>query len=510
MIRTIRTASAGALLLLIGPLAPPAASQPAPLQGLDRYIEQAMGDWEIPGLAIAVVRNDSVVFARGFGVRELGGSDAVDEHTIFAIGSASKSFTAAAVGMLVDEGRIEWDDPAVRYLPGFQLHDPYATRELSIRDLLTHRSGLSRGDQLWASTDFDRAEVLYRVRYLEPSWSFRSQFGYQNILYLAAGEIFHPITGLDWDEFVQQRFFQPLGMNRSSTSFHQLEGMRNVATPHGEIDGETRPIPWRNIDNVGPAGSINSSASDMAQWIKLQLSDGTRADRRLLSEEVLEEMHTPQTVIRREGRWVSMTPASNFMAYGLGWFLNDHGGRKVVQHGGNIGGMHALVGMMPEEDLGLVILTNRSSNQITYALMYRVFDAYLGAPATDWSARLLASADSANERAEAQRRATEEARVAGTSPSLHLDAYAGSYDSRMYGEAQVSVEDGNLVIRRGGNFVGDLGHWHYDTFRVAWREPARGEGFVHFSLDAQARVARLELPGFGEFHRVGDRASEGD
>jgi len=495
-------------LLLIGVVSTPAATQPAPLQGLDLYIEEAMRDWDIPGLAIGIVQNDSLVFARGFGVRELGSPEAVDEHTIFAIGSASKGFTAAAVGMLVDEGAVEWDDPALQYLPGFRLHDAYASRELTIRDLLTHRSGLSRGDQLWAATEFDRAEVLYRFRYLEPSWSFRSQFGYQNILYLAAGEILPSATGLDWDEFTQQRIFQPLGMSNSSTSYHQLAGASNIATPHGETDGEAHPIAWRNIDNVGPAGSINSTVHDMAEWIKLQLGDGTRDGRRLLSEDVMKEMHSPQTIIRREGRWADMTPEANFMMYGLGWFLSDHHGRKVVQHGGNIGGMHALVGMMPEEDIGLVILTNRASNQLTYALMYRVFDAYIGAPPTDWSGRLLASAESAREAAEVQRREVEEARVIGTSPSLALDAYAGRYENPMYGEARVSLENGNLVVRRGANFTGDLEHLHYDTFRVTSRESAGGGGLVNFSLDPRGLATRFDWPGFGDFHRVGDRSSE--
>jgi len=504
-----RSKTLSCVLLLIGLVATPAVTQPAPLLGLEQYIEQAMRDWDIPGLAIGVVRNDSLVFARGFGVRELGGSDAVNEHTIFAIGSASKAFTAAAVGMLVDEGKVDWEDPALKHLPGLELYDTYATRELTVRDLLTHRSGLTRGDQLWTATDFDRDEILYRIRYLEPSWSFRSQFGYQNILYLAAGEILLPAAGLDWDEFVHRRIFQPLGMNSSSTSYHQLEGTSNLATPHGEVEGQAQPIAWRNIDNIGPAGSINSNVSDMAQWIRLQLGHGSLEGRRLVSDEVMNEMHTPQTVIRREGRWVSMTPESHFMMYGLGWFLNDHRGRKVVQHGGNIGGMHALVGMMPEEDVGLVILTNRASNQLTYALMYRVFDAFLGAPPTDWSGRLLASADSLRQSAEAQRRALDEARVTGTSPSLALESYMGRYESPMFGEAQVSLENGSLVLRRGANFVGDLTHWHFNTFRVEWRNRDTGRGFVNFSLDPQANVARVDLQGLGQFYRLSD-GSEGD
>jgi len=485
----------------------PAPAQNAPLQGLNRYIEQGMQDWGIPGLAIAVVHGDSAVLVRGFGVRERGSSERVDENTIFAIGSASKSFTSAAVAMLVDEGKVSWDDPATLHLRGFQLHDPYSTRELSVRDLLTHRAGLSRGDRVWYATEFDREEILHRTRFLEPSWGFRSQFGYQNLMYLAAGEIIPAVTGTSWDDFVHARIFDPLGMRTSNTSTLPLEGMDNVASPHVEIEGEVRPIAWRNIDNIGPAGSINSNVHEMAAWVKMQLRQGEFRGDQLLSEDVIEEMHTPQMLVRREGGWVAMAPESNFMAYGLGWFLNDHQGRKVVQHGGNIDGMHALVGMMPEEDIGLVILTNRNPNSLTYAVMYRVFDAYLGVDETDWSAQLLARSDSLQQGEQERRREVEESRVEGTEPSLQLERMVGAYRHPMYGDVTVSMEEG-LVIRRGPNFIGDLEHWHYDTFRSNWRDPALGRSLVRFSLSPQADISELYIEGLGEFSRLPDEHAE--
>jgi CubicO group peptidase (beta-lactamase class C family) len=494
-----------ALLFLL--VAGPVPAQPAPLRGLDAYIEASMRDWRIPGLAIAVVKDDSVVYARGFGVRELGGRDAVDANTIFAIGSASKAFTSAAVSMLVDEGKVGWNDPATRHLPRLQLYDPYATRELNVRDLLSHRSGLARGDALWYATDYGRDEVLDRVRHLRPSWSFRAQFGYQNIMYLAAGQLVPATTGQSWDEFVASRIFAPLGMARSSTSTRQLEGQSNVATPHTEIDGSIRPIAWRNIDNIAPAGSINSSAREMAQWIRLNLNEGSYEGTRILSEESVRAVQTPETLVGLEGGWALMAPEANFFAYGLGWFLHDHQGRKLVHHGGNIDGMHALVAMVPEERLGLVVLSNMGSNHLSYALMHRVVDAYVGAPRTDWSARILAMRDSLFAAGREQARRMEEARVAGTSPSLALEAYAGEYEDPMYGVAGVSLEDGRLVLRRGGGFAGELEHWHYDTFRAVWADPGLGRTFVTFALSPAARAATLEIQGLATFHRKPEPAA---
>lgn len=477
------------------------APPPAPLQGLDAYIEGAMRDWEIPGLAIAVVQGGETVWARGFGVRDVRTGEPVDENTLFAIGSASKAFTAAAVGMMVQEGLLAWDDRATKYIPTFETSDPYVTRELTVRDLLTHRSGLNRGDAVWYATELSRDEILHQVRFQPPTTSFRSAFGYNNNMVLAAGQLVPTLTGLSWDDFVDRRIFAPLGMERSVTSTLPLEHMDNVAQPHAKRDGKVTPIPWRNIDNIGPAGSINSSVAEMSRWVRLQLARGEWKGQRLLDADVLREMHSAQTIIPLEGQWALMAPASNFMMYGMGWFLQDYRARKIIEHGGNIDGMHALVALMPEEDAGLVILTNLP-NDLTYALMYRVFDAYIGGAETDWNARYRALVQAG----EAQRRAPEESRVSGTSPSLALDRYAGRYHHAMYGDVEVRFDKGRLVARRGSALVGDVEHWHYDTFRIDWRDETRGGALITFHLNARGDVAGANMQGLGDLERVREGA----
>ena len=314
--------------------------------------------------------------------------------------------------MLVDQGKVKWDDPATKYLPGFQIYDPYVTREITVRDLLSHRSGLARGDMLWyAAQDLPRDSILYHVRYLKPSWSLRSRFGYQNIMYLAAGQLAARVNNKSWDQVIRERIFQPLGMTSSNTSTKDLERLPDVASPHEEIEDTVRVIPYHNIDNIAPAGSINSNAVDMAQWVRFQLARGKVGGKPLLSAGAFDEMHTPQTIMPLEGPWKLMMQDAHFGSYGMGWILHDYHGRKIVQHGGNIDGMHALVGLMPEEKTGLVILTNLGGNFLTYALMYRVFDAFLKNPPKDWSAQL----HKGFEELVAQGKAEEKKREAGQS-----------------------------------------------------------------------------------------------
>ena len=437
---------------------PAAHAQQAPLAGLDDYVTKALKDWGVPGLAIAVIKDDRIVLAKGFGVRELGKPEPVDERTLFAIGSSSKAFTAAAIAMLVDEKKLKWDDAATQYLPGFQLYDPYATRELTVRDLLSHRVGLERGDQLWYATTFDREDILRRIRYLKPASSMRSRFGYQNIMFLAAGQVVRSVTGKEWDDFVRERIFVPLGMNDSGTSIRSACPDRRMSPPRTPSStARSSPIPYRNIDNIAPAGSINSNALDMAQWVRLQLGNGTYAGKALISPAAVKEMATPQTVIRLEGQMATLYPEAHFLNYGLGWFLSDYRGRKLVEHGGAIDGMRALVAMIPEEKLGVVILTNLNGTILSMPLLYRIFDSYLGAPARDWSAEMLKSMTALEEQARAAAAKVESERVSGTKPSLALDKYAGNYQSEMYGDATVAVDKGTLTLRRGRNFTGIAG-----------------------------------------------------
>jgi CubicO group peptidase (beta-lactamase class C family) len=470
-----------------------ARAQESALQGFDDYVNKAMREWEVPGLAIAIIKDDKILLAKGYGVRKLGDPTPVDEKTAFAIGSASKAFTAALAGMLVDEGKMKWDDPATKHLPDFQLFDPYASREMTVRDLLSHRSGLERGDLLWYGTTFNREEILHRVRYLKPSWSFRSYFGYQNIMYLAAGQAVAHASGKSWDQMVEQRIFKPLGMTSSNTSITALKTSDNVAMPHAKMDDKVEVIPWRNIDNIAPAGSINSTALDMAQWVRLQLGQGKYKNEQLLSSGAVKEMHMPHTIIRSEPPWSLLWPEAHFLTYGLGWFMHDYYGRKVIEHGGNIDGMSALVAMMPEENLGMVVLTNLNGTQLPHALMYRVFDSFVAALKLDWSAEMRKAIKALEAQAKAVEKKQLSERVQGTKPSLALNKYIGTYTSEMYGDAKVTEENGHLVMQYGGTIAGDLEHWHYDTFRAAIRDRQLGKPLINFTLNASGKPDEMKI-----------------
>lgn len=490
------------LLLVTVVSGQPARAQDAPLGGFDEYVNKALSDWDVPGVAVAVIKGDQVVFAKGYGVRKLGDAAPVNERTLFAIGSSSKAFTAASVAMLVDEGKLKWDDPATKYLPGFELYDPYVTRELTVRDLLSHRSGLERGDFLWYGTEYDRDEILRRARYLKPTWSLRSTFGYQNLMYLAAGQLVARVSGKSWDEFTRQRFFTPLGMTASSTSIKDLKNSDNVAAPHSKIDNNVTPVPWRNIDNIAPAGSINSNVVDMAQWVRLQLGQGSFQNQRLISSGAVKEMHTPQTVMRTDPPYSLFYPEAHFLNYGLGWFLSDYKGRKLVDHGGAIDGMRALVALIPEEKLGLVVLSNRGGTILPVALMYRIFDAYLGvAPGRDWNADLLKSVKSLEAQGEEAAKKSEAGRIKDTKPTHAPEQYAGTYKNDLYGDVKVTHENGKLNLRFGPAFTSDLEHWHYDTFRAKFPGATVANAFVTFALNAQGKIdnAILNLPGVAEY-----------
>ncbi len=482
-----------------------AAAQDAPLQGFDDYVNKALKDWDVPGVAIAVIKDDKIIFAKGYGVREIGKPEKVDERTLFAIGSSSKAFTSAALAMLVDEGKIKWDDPATKYLPGFQLYDPYVTREMTVRDLLTHRIGLERGDALWYATDMNRDEVLRRIRYLKPSSSMRSKFGYQNIMFLAAGQIVPQVAGKTWDDFLRERIFTPLGMNSTSTSISALKNSNDVAAPHSKFDDKVTVIPYRMIDNIGPAGSINSNVVDMAQWVRLQLNSGKFGDKQLISSANVNVMHSPQTIIPLEGQMKMLYPEAHFLNYGMGWFLSDYRGRKLVEHGGSIDGMRGLVAMIPEEKMGVVILANLSGTILSVPLSYRIFDAYLGAPQRDWSAEMLKTMNTLLEQGKAAAAKQEAERVKDTKPSLALENYAGNYQSEMYGDAKIVSENGKLILKRGAYFTGDLEHWHYDTFRVTWRDRQEGKGFISFRLNSMGKVEVMNMEGLAEYTRVPEK-----
>ena len=482
------------------------------IEGLADEIAGMVSDWNVPGLAVAIIENDEITFAEGFGVRTLGGSDPVDEHTIFAVGSTSKAFTATAIGMLADEGLLGLDDPVLDHLPDFRLSDPYVTRAMRVRDLMSHNSGLLRGDRIWYASGRNREEVLHQARYQPLTHPLRATFEYNNITWIAAGEVIEERSGMSWDRFLEERIFTPLGMSRANTSVVPLSKMDNVATPHIELpDGQLKAVPYRNIDNAGPAGSINASAVDMAQWVRLHLGGGEYEGTRLVSEEQIRESHTGQMIMRTEGSWGLIFPESDFLTYGLGWFLSEYRGLKLVSHGGNIDGMTAFVGFVPERNYGFVLLANQNStNAFMSALAHRLIDRFEGGEGEDWSTRMQKVWDGVVKQAQEQQQKTEDSRIEGTSPSLPLAEYEGVYESAMYGEISVTRDGDGLAARFGDGFHGPLEHWHYDTFRAVWDDPSESKEFFRFELgtDGAVQVLHAEIEGPQEFEKRSEEEPE--
>ena len=489
-------ALAAVLLLTTGVL----GAQAGLPKDLDAYVGRAMKVFDVPGLSLAIVKDGKVVAAKGYGLKKMGQAGRVDENTLFSIGSTTKAFTAALLATLVDEGKIAWDDPVYQRLPGFQMYDPYVAHELSIRDLITHRSGMGmgEGDLLFIpTTTFTREDIVHRLRFMKPATSFRSRYAYDNLLYIVAGQVIERVTGKSWEANIRERIFQPLGMTTSNLSIRDFKPGDNYAWGHAPLGGRLRPVDFISYDNVAPAGSINSSAAEMARWVQLQLNRGRFVDRegRLFSAAASREMWSAQTIMpleEHEGPLAALDP--KFKAYGLGWGLRDYHGRKLVTHTGGGIGFFCQVMLVPEENLGMVVLTN-SLTEAREAVIFRVLDAYFGLPQTDWIAPLKAEEDAAAKAAAEAMNAAGAARDASSHPSLPLHKYAGIYSDAWRGEATLTLENGKLVfsLDHAPAAVGDVEHWQYDTFKVTWRDRVIEDAFLTFSLDADGNIDHMTM-----------------
>lgn len=464
---------------------------------LNTYFEKTRKQWNVPGMSIAIVKNDSVVFIRGYGVRNINKPDKVDAKTIFGIASNTKAFTAAALGILVDQGKISWDDKVIKYIPYFQLYNHYVTDEMTIRDLLSHRSGLKTfsGDLIWYASSYNRKEVIKRAKYLKPAYGFRTHFGYSNIMYLTAGEIVHVVTGKSWDDFIKDNFFIPLGMKLSNTSINTNNFIENRATPHTNVDSVQVPIKVINWDNMGPAGAINSNAIEMTKWIKLQLNKGTLNGRKYFSKKVSDEMWAPQTILRLTGFEKYYFPSMHFHDYGFGWEMFDYHGRKIVTHNGGLDGMISQVVLVPEENLGFVILTNCNTT-LPYPLMYKILDYFFNEDNYDWCPLVL-DIIKRNDKKDKEEEAIEnKKRVLNTKPSLNLKDYSGTYGGKMYGDAKIYYKNNKLNIQFIPTKIlnGTLYHWNYDTFKIKWNNyPSLPEGTVQFIIGTTGKVEEMRI-----------------
>lgn len=473
----------------------------APPPALDAYGQQVMRQFEVPGVALAIVKDGKVVLAKGYGVRRMGESAPVDGRTRFGIASNTKAFTATALGMLVEEGKIEWDAPVVRYLPAFAMYDPWVTREITVRDLLVHRSGLGlgAGDLLWwPESSYDRKEIVRRIRFIPPATSFRTAYAYDNVLYTVAGEVIEAVTGTSWEEFVARRILAPVGMTGSDTRYSAAAEGGNVATPHAEVDGRVRQVAAFSSDNVNPAGGIDSSAEDMARWMIVQLDSGRLANgERLFQPATTRELWSIVTPIRPSPPPPALAAQrSNVAGYALGFGIADYRGRLRVQHSGGLPGYLSLVTMIPELKLGVAVLTNQESGFAFSAITYRIIDHYLGAPPLDYPGIYARLREEGQARIAAAEERAAAARDRTRGPSLPPAGYAGRYRDAWYGDVVISDEGGRLVIRfaHTPSLVGDLQHWQYDTFVTRWRDrELRADAFITFALKPDGTVERAMM-----------------
>ncbi len=491
-------------LLAAGCIAPLAAA-PKPVvskapsalpKDLDATIEKALKTFECPGAAVAIVKDGQVVLAKGYGVKQLGKPEPVLETTRFQIASNSKAFTAALLAMYVDEGKLKWDDRVIDYLADFRLYDAYVTREFTIRDLLTHRSGLGlgAGDLLWFRSQYSRSEIIKRFREVKPETSFRSAYAYDNVLYIAAGEVAAAIGGKPWEVLVKERIFDPLGM-ASATGVYQESP--NDATPHSSWGGPLRPVSPDKEYSAAAAAGIHTHVVDLAKWVKVQLAEGQISEgKRLWSQKRSQEMWsavTPQPI--RPSRLACMKPyIPNFAAYGLGFELRDYKGAKLVTHTGALTGTTSRVLMVPEHNLGIIVLTNGES-RVWDAITWQILDHYLGGKKHDWIAAFKESHDAGQKFAHDVEKKLAEQKPQASSPSVPLSHLVGEFNDAWYGDAQIKDEGGKPVLsfKASPSLVGEMEFYAYQTFKVIWRDRTVPDALATFSLDENGKPTQFTL-----------------
>ncbi len=472
------------------------AAQPA---DLDAWVARAQKEFEVPGVALAIVKDGQTVVAKGYGVRVLERPGEVDAHTLFGIASNSKAFTAAALAILVDEGKLSWDDPVQKHLPEFQMADPYVTREVTVRDLLSHRTGmgLGAGDLLyWPDTTFTRAQVVRAARHLPVDSSFRSRYAYNNLGYVVAGEVVAALSGKKWEDFVRERILQPVGMSETRITSAGLDPARdNFAAPHSRgwrLEGTLKPIQPTRDEVWAAAAGLKANVTDLARWVALQLNRGKLPDgTTLFSEKQAAEMWTPQIALRVSDPHPALAAAKpNFAAYALGWSLRDYQGRKVVTHSGGLTGMVTLTMMVPDENLGIVVLTNQEEGGAFLSIANHILDHYLGLESRDWIRAYAESTADRRKKDNDEEAKALAARTADTKPSLPWQGYAGQYSDSWYGPARLDAQGDGLYLRMVGtpNMHGPLNHFHHNTFIVRWVDSTIPDAFVDFHLGTDGKV----------------------
>jgi CubicO group peptidase (beta-lactamase class C family) len=462
------------------------------LKGFGKYVEQVMKDWKVPGMAICVVKNGKMVLAEGYGYRDVAGKQKVTPNTLFAIGSSSKAFTATLVGMLVDQGKLDWNKKVRDYIPSFKLYDDYASENMNLVDLMCHRSGLPRHDLSWYGSTSKREDLFKRIQYFKPSAGFRAVWQYQNFMFMTAGYLVGAVLDTTWENALKTMLLEPLGMNATNTSVEDMKKAADYALPYRENKNkQVEAVPFRNIDEMGPAGSINSNIIDMSKWLMLNLEKGKIGEKQIISESALSMLHTPQMLIQ-SSRAMDLISPNSIMAYGLGWFIITYQDHLIIHHGGNIDGFSAFVTFAPKDNTGIVVLTNMDSNPAGMIVAFNIYDRLLGLPQKDLNKTAKDFFEKAKAEAEKQQKEKDKDRKLNTAPSHPLEDYAGEYGNPGYDSLTLKIKDGKLIGNYNGiEMTGE--HYHYDVFTFSNElldEPMK----IAFFSDLKGNINTFEIP----------------
>jgi len=482
-------------VLLFAFVASHAQTLESKVKEFDAYAEKSRNLYQVPGLALTVVKDGKVILKKGYGVQQLGTTNAVDTQTLFACASTTKAMTATCMAMLVDEGKVKWDDPVINYLPDFQLYDVHVTRELKIRDLFTHNSGVGNADFFWSIMNIPSDEVLAKMKMVKPSYSLRSSFIYQNIFYLYAGKVIEKVSDQPWEEFIQKRIFQPLGMTRTYPMLKMVNDA-NQSHPHYRIENKITVIKRTNADVIGPAGSVWSCVDDMSKWALCMLDSSKYAGGRLVKPTTWKELFKPQVIVTTNEFYpTAQLTKPNWMTYSLGWFQQDYMGKKVNYHTGSLTGETAIHGQLPDSKLAIYVFGNYDHAEVRHALMFKAFDLFGTGGTRDWSSEFHTLYSNFQAGADKSEKALEAARVANTKSSLPLDEYAGKYTDPLYGEVIITRENEELIIVANQFLTARVSHWHFDTFRGWYDKRWYGKVNANFILDEKGKVSKVSFDG---------------
>ncbi|WP_347173823.1 serine hydrolase [Polaribacter uvawellassae] len=465
------------------------------LKKLDQYFNKMVKDWDVPSATIGIVKDGKLIFTGNYGVLEVGKSKKPDENTLYAIASNSKAFTSAIIGMLVQEGKLNWNDRVKKHLPYFDVYDEWVSNHTTIRDLLSHRVGLGNfsGDNIWYKSDLPAKEIIKRIKYVPQAYEFRAGYGYSNLMFITAGEIIETVTGKSWGQNVQERILNPLGMNRTIYSINDLDAKGNYATPHARKDDKNYAIPWAKWDNVAATGGLISSVSDVAKWMIFNLNNGVHNEKTILSKLTRNLVWTPHN-----NHYVDHTTKNDFNrhfnSYGLGWGLSDYQGRMKVGHTGGYDGMITAVTLIPDENLGVVVLTNGPKSPIMAATYYAL-DKFLGVKTNkDWSKDYL---ENTNKNIKNDTRISDRinSRVLNTKPTVLEKDFVGEYHSDIYGKITITEKEGKLKLEfsHSPKLSATLTHWNYDVWKISWDYPQAWFSFGTIKINTNNN---LKVTGF--------------